>query len=81
MSANELIVDYKKVQILAELGRGSYGVVYKGVWKNKKVAIKKLIGEKVNEHVEEFKREAELMKYLPFFFCDSNSFKEIRYTS
>jgi serine/threonine protein kinase len=47
-----------------ELGSGSYGVVYKGVWRNQHVAVKKVKGELSDAQLQNFKQEAELLSNL-----------------
>jgi len=40
-------------------------VVYKGTYKGQQVAVKRLMGEFSNDKLQEFEREADLMKQLP----------------
>ena len=32
------VLDFKEIELQGQLGAGSYGVVYKGQWRNQKVA-------------------------------------------
>jgi predicted Ser/Thr protein kinase len=33
-------IDFKQIQIEKELGRGAFGIIYRGVWKGEHVAVK-----------------------------------------
>jgi len=61
-----LDIDYTELSFDAEIGKGAYGVVYKGRWREGVVAIKKLLlPSAMNEReMEDFRREAALMKNL-----------------
>jgi len=56
----------EEVRILTEIGRGSYAVVYKAVWKNRKVAAKKLHNELLakTDVKQKFREEWELLSGL-----------------
>lgn len=48
-----------------ELGRGAYGVVYRGKWRNQDVAIKKVLGLEISpQQLEIFTQEVNLMKKM-----------------
>jgi Protein tyrosine and serine/threonine kinase len=48
-----------------ELGRGSYGVVFAGLWGKTQVAIKHMAGDYSAEQLGEFLAEAEVMRGIP----------------
>jgi serine/threonine protein kinase len=47
-----------------EIGRGAFGIVYDGMWKESRVAIK-VITEMTPEALAEFEREAATMQSIP----------------
>jgi predicted Ser/Thr protein kinase len=50
------------LQVKEEIGRGSFGVVYKGVWRESDVAIKQLASKKYSEkELTDFEVEAEVL--------------------
>jgi len=61
---DEWRIPYKELTLTKEVGRGAFGKVYQGMWKNTPVAVKQAI--KVSNHFqqEEFFAEAEVMKKL-----------------
>jgi len=62
---NDWVIPSKELKFGAELGRGAYGIVYKGEWRREDVAIKKLImTELTDKQLDEFKAEVNLMKKL-----------------
>eukprot|EP01089_Gocevia_fonbrunei_P001738 TRINITY_DN11630_c0_g2_i1.p1 TRINITY_DN11630_c0_g2~~TRINITY_DN11630_c0_g2_i1.p1 ORF type:complete len:189 (-),score=38.30 TRINITY_DN11630_c0_g2_i1:386-952(-) len=46
------------------IGRGNFGIVYRGTWRGAKVAVKKLDIAVTEHELDEFRREAELMTLL-----------------
>eukprot|EP01114_Cavostelium_apophysatum_P020602 TRINITY_DN6952_c0_g1_i2.p1 TRINITY_DN6952_c0_g1~~TRINITY_DN6952_c0_g1_i2.p1 ORF type:complete len:962 (-),score=141.12 TRINITY_DN6952_c0_g1_i2:48-2933(-) len=60
-------IDYDELKIEKEIGRGAYGVVYKGVYRSTPVAVKQLFAEGLTpEAVSDFKRETQVMKGLKY---------------
>jgi len=58
----DLSIRPDEFKLVAVLGEGAYGTVYKGEWNHSDVAIKKLKVQKFSaQALEEFKREAEIM--------------------
>ena len=60
-------IDFTEIEIGDVIGEGGFSVVYKGVWKNRQVAVKRLKVQYVEggeHHAEEFKREVELLSNL-----------------
>jgi hypothetical protein len=59
------IIDYKEVQMGDQVGLGSYGAVYKGMWKGVAVAVKKFIKQKLDERrMLEFRAEMAFLSEL-----------------
>eukprot|EP01122_Echinamoeba_exundans_P010177 TRINITY_DN3748_c1_g1_i1.p1 TRINITY_DN3748_c1_g1~~TRINITY_DN3748_c1_g1_i1.p1 ORF type:complete len:1546 (+),score=251.70 TRINITY_DN3748_c1_g1_i1:527-5164(+) len=58
IKSNDLIMGKK-------LGEGSFGAVYLGTYKGRKVAIKKLANNMISTHVADFFREASVMLSIP----------------
>jgi tRNA A-37 threonylcarbamoyl transferase component Bud32 len=60
-------INFDELQMGKEIGRGAFGVVYKGTWRGGVVAIKQLImpnGELDEKELDEFKAEAATMQAL-----------------
>eukprot|EP01091_Cochliopodium_minus_P012953 TRINITY_DN4053_c0_g1_i1.p1 TRINITY_DN4053_c0_g1~~TRINITY_DN4053_c0_g1_i1.p1 ORF type:complete len:919 (-),score=241.13 TRINITY_DN4053_c0_g1_i1:62-2818(-) len=57
-------IPYKDLEVDTKnpVGVGSFGIVYRGVWRNTEVAIKKLIKSLNNEQLEQFILEAQLLR-------------------
>ena len=53
------------IRLVKQIGAGGFGDVWEGVWKSKKVAIKRMLySEEIPEMMEEFTHEASLMSTL-----------------
>ena len=62
MLGNRWEIDYKDLKIEKEIGRGSFGVVYKATWRESEVAVKQVIKEKyTDKHLADFEGEAEVL--------------------
>ncbi|MCD7450460.1 hypothetical protein HAX54_006530 [Datura stramonium] len=66
---SSLIVDceilWEDISLKEEIGRGSYGVVYHGIWNGSDVAVKAYFGNQCSEDtLLEYKKEVEIMKRL-----------------
>jgi len=58
-------VDYRQIEIGAEIGRGAYGTVFRGKWRGSTVAVKQLNLEKTDQRaIEDFIKEASAVKRL-----------------
>jgi len=58
-------VEISELEIEREVGRGAFGVVYKGKWRGKKVAVKKILNLDFNQQqIEDFAKEIKLMQNL-----------------
>jgi len=53
-----------EIKIESEIGRGSFGIVYKGKVRGKEVAVKKLFDSKDDFNIEIFRREVGIMSTL-----------------
>jgi serine/threonine protein kinase len=59
------ILDFKEVTMGKQVGMGSYGMVYKGVWKGVEVAVKRFIKQKLDERrMLEFRAEMAFLSEL-----------------
>ncbi|KAL6073324.1 Tyrosine-protein kinase [Balamuthia mandrillaris] len=56
-------ISFEDLEFEKEIGRGAFGVVWRGTWRDSEVAIKRLNITR-SEQIEAFKAEAELMKRL-----------------
>ncbi|XP_015083358.1 putative proline-rich receptor-like protein kinase PERK11 isoform X1 [Solanum pennellii] len=66
---SSLIVDcailWEDISLKEEIGRGSYGVVYHGIWNASDVAVKVYFGNQCSEEtLLDYKKEVEIMKRL-----------------
>ncbi len=58
-------INYKELNLEEELGKGSFGIVYKGSYQFAQVAVKKLHTDNLSSSAyEEFRQEAEMMAQL-----------------
>lgn len=58
-------IPYQELEFMAEIGKGSYGVVFQAKWRGQDVAVKKLNGQNVTpEEKNEYLQEILLMKHL-----------------
>eukprot|EP00027_Filamoeba_sp_ATCC50430_P018551 CAMPEP_0168567218 /NCGR_PEP_ID=MMETSP0413-20121227/14878_1 /TAXON_ID=136452 /ORGANISM="Filamoeba nolandi, Strain NC-AS-23-1" /LENGTH=511 /DNA_ID=CAMNT_0008599375 /DNA_START=169 /DNA_END=1704 /DNA_ORIENTATION=+ len=58
-------LDSSEIKLLEKIGKGSYGVVYKGRLRGKEVAVKKLYESKLDENtMDSFKKEVAIMSKL-----------------
>mmetsp|Transcript_2855 Transcript_2855/g.3782 ORF Transcript_2855/g.3782 Transcript_2855/m.3782 type:complete len:1119 (+) Transcript_2855:84-3440(+) len=58
-------IDYRQIEIGAEIGRGAYGTVFRGKWRGSTVAVKQLNLEKTDQRaIEDFIKEASAVKRL-----------------
>ncbi|PHU08534.1 Serine/threonine-protein kinase EDR1 [Capsicum chinense] len=56
---------WEDISLKEEIGRGSYGVVYHGIWNGSDVAVKVYFGNQCNEEtLLDYKKEVEIMKRL-----------------
>ena len=66
VDVDRYVIDYSELSMDKEIGRGNFGVVYKGTWRGGLVAIKQLI---IKEGITEKEWEEEKMRenhtYLP----------------
>lgn len=72
-NSNELVIDGRQLEYLQHLGSGAAGDVYKGLYRQKPVAIKVLKEMTADTEVEEFKKEFEIMSavrhpHVVFFY-------------
>jgi len=56
-------IPYQSIQMIEELGRGGYGIVYKALWRKQEVAVKKIASNDPVQ-LEEFRKEFSLMNKL-----------------
>eukprot|EP01114_Cavostelium_apophysatum_P021104 TRINITY_DN7266_c0_g1_i1.p1 TRINITY_DN7266_c0_g1~~TRINITY_DN7266_c0_g1_i1.p1 ORF type:complete len:488 (-),score=59.73 TRINITY_DN7266_c0_g1_i1:14-1477(-) len=54
-------MDYKELKISHKVGRGSFGEVYKAVWRNHDVAVKKI---RPDMNTDDFLKEASILQHL-----------------
>eukprot|EP01097_Dermamoeba_algensis_P004890 TRINITY_DN3137_c0_g1_i1.p1 TRINITY_DN3137_c0_g1~~TRINITY_DN3137_c0_g1_i1.p1 ORF type:complete len:567 (+),score=154.12 TRINITY_DN3137_c0_g1_i1:49-1701(+) len=57
-------IDFPELIFEEELGRGAFGVVFRGKWRLQDVAVKKLLDTLTDKELEDFKQEAALMTNL-----------------
>jgi len=66
LSVEGFEIDYNELDFEQEIGRGAYGVVFKGRWRGGTVAIKQLILRSIisERELQDFRSEAAVMKRL-----------------
>ncbi len=52
-----LNINYNEIKLGAEIGRGSYGIVYHGTWRYNTVAVKQLLAAPTGDLLQDFKKE------------------------
>lgn len=58
-------VHWEDLIIHEKIGQGGFGVVYKGEWKGRNVAVKKVYSEEMEDReLESFRMETEIMRYV-----------------
>ncbi|EEF51112.1 map3k delta-1 protein kinase, putative [Ricinus communis] len=58
-------IHWEELQLGEEIGQGSYGVVYRGIWNGSDVAVKLYFGNQFKEEtVQDYKKEIDIMKTL-----------------
>lgn len=74
-SASVFSIPYSSIQLIQELGRGSYGTVHLGMWEGQFCAVKMLNpGAVTSAQAEEFAQEARLMHSLKKHPCLTEMF-------
>jgi serine/threonine protein kinase len=64
LGQRDFLFPYEEIKQVKELGRGAFGVVFKGVWRSTPVAVKKMqFNEETNDEasIQSFKHEVSLM--------------------
>lgn len=65
--ADDWEIDFADIKLGSRIGIGSYGEVYKGVWRHTEVAVKKLLEQEVSEQtMKELKRVRRIMTHSPY---------------
>lgn len=59
------LISYRELKFGKELGRGAFGVVYSGTYRDQTVAIKTIQGTPTPESLQEFNEEANLLANVP----------------
>lgn len=57
-------IEYAELKLGEKLGEGAFGVVFKGTWRGGAVAIKKVHNDVKEQNVQDFLKEAALMKKI-----------------
>ena len=63
--SSRLVIKHLELQLDKELGKGGFGVVFRGNWRHNEVAVKQLLMDNISpEAAEEFIKEAKIMAEL-----------------